>query len=49
MHYIKVQLDNMQLVQYPIALVLTEWSNTGTRAFLKLRKINYRIRVGLRE
>ena len=32
-----------------MALVLTERSNTGTRAYLKVRKINYRIRAGLRE
>ena len=28
--------------------MLSEWSNTGTKAFLKVRKINYRCRVGLR-
>ena len=39
MHYIKLQLDNMQLVQYPICLVISDWANPGTKAFLNVRRI----------
>ena len=36
------------MVQYPICLVISDWSNSGTKAFLNVRRIQYRCRFGLR-